>query len=41
MEDNDLKFKIAQIKLQRIQELNIKLKESLIRKRIPASTSAK
>jgi hypothetical protein len=36
MED-EIKYKIQRIKLQRIQELNLKLKESLLRPRIHTS----
>ncbi|WEJ94208.1 Guanine nucleotide-binding protein subunit gamma [Yamadazyma tenuis] len=39
MED-DLRSKIQQIKLQRIQELNLKLKESLLRPRVPTSEAS-
>lgn len=39
MED-EVKAKILLIKLQRIQELNFKLTESLIRERIPTSEAS-
>lgn len=40
MDENDVKYQISQIKLQRIQELNIKLKQSLLRERIPTSEAS-
>lgn len=37
----EVQQRIQQIKLQRLQELNLKLKESLLRKRIPTSQASK
>lgn len=38
--DEEVKTKILQLKLQRIQELNLKLKQSLLRDRIPTSQAS-